>query len=435
MKKISDRIKNILLWLIIIILFLPMIQGKFNFVTINKLSGDIVPVEDSVFSMNGWLSRRFQKGRENFLNENFGFRNIFVRINNQLAFDLFRLAKANSVIIGKDNYFFEENYIKAYYGEDFITEDSIMQRLQKARFIQDTLKSMNKSLILVFTAGKGSFYPEYFPDNMVVEKGKTNYEYYVKYANELGLNSIDFNKYFVDHKYSSPYPLYPRYGIHWSYYGECLATDSIIKYIEKLRAIDMQNLFWNDVSVEDARDDDCDIENGMNLLFDLKKDKMGYPDVRTESDGSKTKPSVLVIADSFFWGLLNVGFSNSFSKMNFWFYNRQVYPDSQEKAISTRDLSLKKEIQNHDIIIILGAESTLHEFGWGFIEDANDMFHGKNKLSRNDTAYIRMLNKTMKDIKSDKNWYDTIVAKALRRKISPDSMLKVDAMWIIENSE
>ncbi len=35
----------------------------------------------------------------------------------------------------------------------------------------------------------------------------------------MGINHIDFNSYFVQNKGKSKYPLYPQYGIHWSYCG------------------------------------------------------------------------------------------------------------------------------------------------------------------------------------------------------------------------
>jgi hypothetical protein len=35
-------------------------------------------------------------------------------MNNQLAFSLFNKAKANGAVVGKENYLYEENYIKAY---------------------------------------------------------------------------------------------------------------------------------------------------------------------------------------------------------------------------------------------------------------------------------------------------------------------------------
>jgi hypothetical protein len=232
----------------------------------------------------------------------------------------------------------------------------------------------------VFAAGKGSFYPEYFPDNYKVQRGTTNYECYIKEAKELGLNYIDFNKYFVDNKFTSKYKLYPKQGIHWSFYGMCIAADSIIKYIEFKRKIDMPNIYWKDIEIDYTRKDDYDIGNGLNLLFKLKREKMGYPKVLIEPDSGKVKPSVLVVSDSFYWGLYNLGIWKTFSSNHFWFYNQQIYSPDLRETLEVSQINIRNEIMNHDVIIILATEATLPNLGWGFIENACDEIK-KSKLS------------------------------------------------------
>jgi len=375
MKDLSTKVKKILFLLLLLFLVVPVIQSKFKFIKVTPLSGAINQPEKEYFSVKNWFSGNYQEKEEKYLNETFGFRNLFIRINNQVAFNLYNKAKANGVIIGKNNYLYEENYIKAYYGEDFIGIDSITHRMKRLKYLQDTLAKLNKTVIIVFAAGKGSFYPEYFPKKYIREKGKTNYEYHVRLAKELGLNYIDFNRYFIENKNISKYPLYPQYGIHWSYYGMCLATDSIIHYIEKIRNIDIPNLYWNGIELANAKESDYDIADGMNLIFKLKSFKMAYPHVQIESDSSKIKPSVLVISDSFYWGIFNLGISNAFSNSHFWFYNQQIYPDSYQSPIETNQVNLRDEIAKHDIIILMATEATLPNLGWGFIENTYNLFH------------------------------------------------------------
>ena len=38
---------------------------------------------------------------------------------------------------------------------------------------------------------------------------------------------------FLNEKESLPYPLYSKNGTHWSYYGMCLAADTLIRFIEE----------------------------------------------------------------------------------------------------------------------------------------------------------------------------------------------------------
>jgi len=221
---------------------------------------------------------------------------------------------------------------------------------------------------VVFAAGKGFYYTEYIPNQFKTKKILTNYAYYLKKTKELKINHIDFNDYFVKNKTKSKYPLYPQYGIHWSKYGMALAADSIIRYIENSRKIDMNNLGWKNVSVENPKEEDFDIEEGMNLLKRLKSFQMGYPQLQFEQDSLKAKPNVLMISDSFYWGMFNFGISCVFDKSHFWYYNQEVYPETFTTPLTTDKVNLKKEIQDHDVIIIMATPATLPNFGWGSIE-------------------------------------------------------------------
>jgi len=301
MVKYLQTIPKVLFVLMLLILVLPYLQDELHLVELTPLHGALNSTEKCSFSIQKWISGEYQEKQEQYINENFGFRNLFIRINNQIAFSLFNKAKANGVIIGKNNYLFEEAYIKAYYGTDYIGTDSILKRIQKLKYIQDTLQKLHKDLIIVFTAGKGSYYPEYFPNNMKSKRSITNLQKHVELAKKYSLNYIDFNSYFVENKYKSKFPLYPKYGIHWSNYGMCIAADSMIHYIEHKRKIAMPHIYWDKVDIDDPKETDYDIADGMNLKFKLKSFKMGYPQIKYESDSLKVKPSVLVISDSFYW--------------------------------------------------------------------------------------------------------------------------------------
>jgi hypothetical protein len=410
-----------------------LLQAEFNFIKRGKLKGDFKQAEEPRFTIKNWFSGDYQKKAEDYLNSSFGFRNFYVRLNNQIAFNLFNVAKANGVIIGKNNYLFEENYLKAYNGTDFIGKDKIIHRFDRLKFLSDTLRKLNKSLILVFAAGKGSYYPEYFPDRYHIRKGPTNYDYHIRFAKALELNYIDFNRYFIDLKYKSKYPLFARYGIHWSMYGMCIAGYSMIRYIEQLRNIKMPRFYWDTINIKKDCDIDYDIAEGMNLLFRFKRSDMAYPRAKVEKDTSKTRPSVLVIGDSYYFGLFNAGISNAFSNKQFWFYNTNVYPESSTKLTKV-DIALEKEgIEKADVIIILATEANLARFGWGFIEDACKLFRGYKVPEKSE--YQKKIQKLRDQIQGNAEWMIQIEQKAKDRSISVDSMITLDAIWVIDQEK
>jgi len=379
MKKTKTGYRQKLFIFLMILLTIPLFQTVTRIIKDNPLKGAVTIPENPKITVRDWLSASYQERKEKYYNDAFGFRSFFVRVNNQLAYSLFKKLHAFAVYIGKDNYLFEENYIRAWYGDDFIGADSISHRVTRLKYIQDQLLTRyNKNLMVVLAAGKGSFFPEYFPPSMTYPKGPTNYATFVTTAREQGLKIIDFNRWFLDHKKTSPYPLYPKYGIHWSTYGATLVADSLLKYIEKTRDIDLPSIGWDRIEVKKAQKDDYDMGNGLNLLFKLPHDRMAYPVLKFEPEEGKTKPSVLVVADSFFWGMFKFGIMKSFSTSDFWFYNHEIYHTVIGPPTLANQADLWEQIQSHDVIILMATESNLPNFGWGFIEDTYQILQKNN---------------------------------------------------------
>ncbi len=433
----NNLFKRILLAALLLALFAPIIQYNFKVLELKPLKGAITYPQDSSFTLNGWWSGHYQEKKENYINEMFGFRNVFVRLNNQLAYSIFSKAKANGVVIGKDNYFFEENYLKAYTGVDFLGEDSIIHILNKLKFVTDTLQKLNKQLLVVFAAGKASYYPEYIPNSWLPFSNKTNYHYLSSGAVNLKLNVIDFNKWFIENKLKTEYPLYPKHGIHWSSYGATLAADSIIKKIEWLRKIDMPNIYFNDVEIKYPNGDDYDIADGMNLLFKLNSFDLAYPKIMYEDASGKTKPNALVIADSYYWGMFNFGISNCFNNSQFWYYNKQVYPESFTKETLPKDLELQQVIEKNDVIVIMATEANLKNIGWGFIERINSHFKGfeKQKVESKSPEYYKKVQEFITYIKAQPSWIIESEKRAKEKNINLDSMIVLDAMWQVDNQK
>lgn len=432
MKKINLSYKSILFTLLLALLFIPWVQNKLHPVSLRPLAGAIAQPEYQPFQLKNWFTGEYQETKETFLNASFGFRNFFVRLNNQISFSLFHKARANGVIIGKENYLFEENYIRAINGTDFIGTDSTLHRFKLLQLVSDSLKAHGKDLIVVLAAGKGTFYREYIPDHRKKPKSNTNYEMHASLARDSDLHVIDFNRYLLNEKTTSPYPLYPRYGIHWSTYAACRIADSLTRYIEHIREIDLPGVYFTEVRKEPAHGDDIDISEGMNLLFALKPDTMGYPLMKFEPDNGQVKPSLLVISDSYFWGMYNFGIARCFRECHFWFYNQQVYPETFTKPLATSDLNLKEQLMKHDVVVIMATEANLAKLGWGFIEKAARVFSLTPEEQQQADFDLKV--KALTDyIKTDKAWLEAIKKKAEAKNISLDSMIELDAIYMVKN--
>ena len=424
----KSNIKHHLFTGILVMLFAPMLFMQLSFIKIMPLKGAIIKVERPEIITSTWFSEVYQTKIEKYLNQNFEFRNFLVRLNNQIKYTFFNKAQANGVIIGKENYLYEKSYITTYYGKDFSGREVIKEQAKKLRAIQDSLAERGIDIILVFAPGKASFYPEYIPDKYDTVISLTNHQYFVEQANSMEINHIDFSSWFISLKETSTFCLYPKTGIHWSYYGMNLATDSLVNYIEDLKDIDMPDLIWDSIDVKnDLYGVDNDIEKGMNLLFPISNFAMPYPKIDIIQE-NKAKPKTIVIADSFYWQLHNAGYSKSIIDAEFWFYFNQVFPSRGAEKTWVKDFDLLHEIYQSDLIILMCTEPFLKGNFWGFVDECYaQIIQGDTKNKEIQSIISRIL--------SNNKWVESVKQKAREKNISFEEMLYIDAEYVYNNSQ
>lgn len=371
-------IKSSLFGFIIVALSIPALQHCFEFGTTRELKGVVTKTDYKSISWNTWCSGYFQENTEEFLNSNFGFRDDFIRLNNQKHYWLYNSARANGVVIGKEGYLYEKKYILSFLGLDLMESEEIDEKTRKLKYIQEKLKESGTDLYVVFAPGKGSYCSEYIPNYWKKQaKSNTNYKSFLKAFKQSGINYLDFRSWFMEMKEDAPYPLFPKAGIHWSIYGQYLAADSLLKKVGEIRSIEVPRLILDKVNVEEKnRDGDFDIGEGMNLFYDPPSFPMGYPVFHIEKDPAIQQPKVLFIADSYFWGIYNLGLVRDvFGDGGFWYYNKTIYPDSYKKEITVQQIDIKAKSEINDVIIILCTESNLPQFAFGFIDELYNAYH------------------------------------------------------------
>ena len=353
-------------WVLLGLLLVPIFQQITGVVHERKLKGSYTIAPVPSLNSVGWFRGTFQDSLEDAASDRFGFHNLFIRVNNQVAFSLYRKALASGVEIGKENYLYELNYILAHQGLDYLGDSMIEATTAKLARLQQYLGEKGKTFVVVFAAGKGTFYPEYFPDKFSKTTGLNNQESYTRYFEEYGVNYIDFNQWFREMKDTSSYILYPRTGIHWSYYGMTLVADSLARYLEAVTGEDFPDIERGPVKLSrHYRETDDDIERALNIIFRVNYDKMAYPDITFHDEGVEKKKAI-IIADSFYWNLFNVGYSERmFDKGEFWYYNQEVYIPGNRNAIQMQDVDQLEKLNNTDIVIIMGTEATMEKFPFG----------------------------------------------------------------------
>lgn len=383
MKTKAQHIRSGILICFMLILSAPGLNSLFHIVHCAPLQGAVVLEKDTSFSLKAWWSGGYQHQKEKYLNDNIGLRPFMVRVNNQLDYYLFKKLHAHDVVMGKNQELFEDGYIKAYYGKDFIGAARIKEMMRKLRFVQDSLQRAGKALLLTFVPSKGRFYPEYFPDNLRdTFTEKSNYLQMRKQALEAGINVLDLNGWYVRRKGKAEHPLFSKMGIHWTHWGADHAADSLNHRLEELLHIDMPDIKFGKVVCTDTSRGENDIENALNLFWPITHETLCYNTLSFEQS-NKQKPKVIFIGDSFFWTLLSDGIPQKcYANFEFWDYFIEIWTkDATEGKESTRyikDTDWKARMAQNDALILFFTEPNLILYDKaGFIDSLYSSYGGR----------------------------------------------------------
>ena len=423
----AQKVKHIVFYIILLALLLPALQGFFGFLPVKPLNGDFLQIEKPAFSSNAWFEGSFQSSFDPWLEQNIGFHNSMVRLHNQIDYSLFQKVNAEGVVRGRNGQLYEYDYIRAWMGWDFVGEELLDKKLRQFRFLQQHLKDhFNTDLVLVLEPGKASVYPEDIPSRYAkAEKGKTNYEYMLKRATELGIHLIDLNAYFIKIKDTSSYPLFPKQGTHWSEFAMWYGADSLLNYIESLRGIHIPEIVHEGREISpELQSTDYDVGITLNLLCDLPHGPMPYPKYHFPKDTTYQKPNVLAIADSYYWNFFNTRIpKNLFNNEAFWYFYKKVYPDSYFGDKFVDELDLKAEVEKQDVIFFMTTERFMYMVDRGFVDDLYSIYGLNNDMSEITHLTTGILN--------DNLWISDIIKNARNRGISLGEMLDLEAKYLL----
>ena len=390
------------------------------------LAAEGSPEQASEISVSSWFDKSYQEACDKQWASSFGGRDWYVRGYNQIDFALFKKANVRYVVIGKENCLYESGYLDAYSGKDFVGDAQIKHQVDRLLVLQEAMLKQGKLVLPVIAPGKASYYPEYIPKRYLQKYGPTNYEVYSKYMQNSDLVYIDFRAWFLANKTKSKYPLYPLSGIHWSNYAAVLAFDSILRVTSNALRVETPRITISSVQWKaQLQYPDNDIAEGLNLLYPLKNKALAYANYKVLGADS-AKLNVITIADSFWWYLYSTGLPQTcFKKHSFWYYNELQYPQSDKEETKVINRNYFEQLRAADVVLILYNESNLHRFSDGAIDMCYETFCKPNV----EREKIQQLKEKMV---ADKKWYEQIKTKAALKQISVDSMLSLDAKYLLE---
>ena len=426
--------KKIWFLVLLALLFLPMMQTCFHWVDEKPLDGAYVPAKKPVVNAKTLYNETAQDSLTSWCNEQTGFRQSMIRLNNQLLYSAFGKIPVTHLVKGNDDSnFFDKSYINSYIGETYIGEEKIKYITRQLKVIQDMLDAKGVTMLPVFVVGKASYFPELIPDNFMSKLQETNnYEEYLKAFEEQGIEMIDFNRWFCERKGSEAHPIYCNLSSHWTVYGASLAMDSLVRYMETKTRQTQAHVSITAFDSTYLMEQDDELYRMMNLIFPIDHNTIDQPKF---SYSQGYKPRVLSISDSYWWAIYAWDVAlhqNLFSDGGFWFYNKTVYP-KQTPIQTVEALNYKQEIEKQEFVLLVCTEATNHLWPYGFNERYlsayDDVFRYKQceQYDAADSIYATYRNERItsiiQHIKETPEWLESVKHNAEEKGVTLEQML------------
>ena len=367
-----SRSGQIVILIILLMLNVPWLSDVIGLKEPHPLHGESTKLDMPELSVKSFWAGDLQQGVDEYLRTNFLLRGLAIRTRNEIDYSIFSEYHAKSIISGQEGYLFEENYILAALGLDSISTDSIIARVSKLSQLSLTT---GIPVLVVLAPGKGSYFKEFLPLSYLKKEWSVENRMLTVWSKALKskLNVLDLHSYF-----STKPNVFPKNGIHWSEWVQVeainLISDALVEILpDSLKPARLViDSSYTSIYMEGT---DEDIEKGLNLWRDLEDFEAKYYVAHWEEMPVESRPRVLLVGDSYAWGLVNKGLlMHGYTSSEFWFYNAAVHgPFVEEKGASPQTIhgftsrdEFEDVIAQFDAVVLLSTDANLSRFPFNF---------------------------------------------------------------------
>ena len=422
---------TILFSLLLAFLFLPMIQEHYSIFKVNPLKGHTKPIDFPELTYESYSEGKFQGKLEQYISENFRFRETVIRIYNQYVWTFYNKTYVSFLVPGKDKWLYYFGAVKDYYG----TEQHSMYRSTKAAKeyydknidmmceLRKILKKYDIEFLSFMAPSKVRVYPEYLPDWERDSSTINPIEYYSKAFTEVGFPNIEMTSWFQIMKDTLGYPVFPQMDNHWQFTA-VYAYDSLFRFMDSLKDFGIPKIkYGTPEPIEVKFQDD---EASLNLLFPVKNKIPDYKlNVEVISDSTSRKPKVLFVGDSFIWGLTKfLPWKELMDDVEIWFYNEDVYDGFSKTPYRKSEINILEGILDADYIVFYSTGHQWYKATYGFVEEALEALKDEDAIRIAQTINI---------IKKDDNWVDALRIQSSIQGKSFNDIITIEANNVINN--
>ena len=401
--------------LTVLMLAFPAVQQYTHMFKFRPLAGATVVTERPHLNVKTFMKGDFQRQEDQYLSENIGFREFFVRSYNQLCWSLFRKVQNKTIFVSDDNWIFNDFTIKHHYGQSVYdygkTNEEVIEKMRSSslmlRQLQELLKEYGVSFFVCLAPGKDMVCEEHLPEVKGFDRppGVRAIDYFPPMFDSLGINYLNLSDYYMQIKDTVSYPLYLKSSSHWSNLAAAYVSDTLVHYMERLSGLNMHDLRYSEPYQAYTRVPDADLESLLNLMYPIETNTYTYTTVILDDDSTAVKPRWLVVGDSYYWEFqYNLPMNQLFDSYHYWYYNSTIHNDPLHNNV--RQVDILNELLSTDIVMLIYSPCNLYDLNRQFLTNALYSFYF-------DEVKIKAkFEKLKQDIRSNAPWYAQVEENA-----------------------
>lgn len=384
----------VLFILLMVLAFLPMLQGRFQLFTFKPLQGVTKETEKPEFKLDTYRTGAFAKQAEAYMSQHIGFREPIIRLYNQYLWDFYHKTYAHDVVAGKNDWLFYPQSVRDYYGQELLrwhastdeAKEKFDQEVKYMNWARSILKENGVELLAFIAPEKSFLYPEHLPDGEADTTTFNASDYFAQRFAETGFPCIEMTHWFQHMRDTVDYPLIPQAGAHWIF-PSVYAVDSLSRLMGDLKGIALPKIKIGNAYPIRERDHDYDndLEQLLNLAFPLKH-QYGYcprHNVGVERDSATVKPRVLFVGNSYFWAINQfVPLSEMFEETEYWYYFSTAYSGKDlDQTDNVIQLDLVEKLLSFDYVVWFTTGNQMNKGTAGFAEKViMNLCHSDNEI-------------------------------------------------------
>lgn len=329
---LSSLSKNLTIVAFWVILVLPAIQMVFKPIRIYEVdehrSKVLFPrlVAKDRLKDNGAIGKEIQ----NWFNDNYGLRDLFIRIKNQIDYSIFN--KSDRIHLGNQGWMYYRNVLDVQKIQlDRVLERAWIDYCEQFVLLNQYLKSRGIRLIIMVIPLKDVIYPEHLPITIPNLPERSKFQEIHEFLDKIP-DVVVFDAKSELESLKKTRQAYHKTDFHWTDPAAFHVARNLVELISKLEGLDESP--WKHELVIEKKDFSGGQARFMPTLFPIRETsifnvvtwqsdavncKYNFKSFREvykwPLDSSRKLPTTVVKGDSFFDGMVRSGIQNCFKQL------------------------------------------------------------------------------------------------------------------------